>query len=342
MLARRISDVEPVFHVRMARRLSILFALLALALPATAGAARPHPNGPIVFAGGTPGQSTGLWAWRAGWKGLRRITNDPTDTDPQASPDGRWIVFTRRVGTRPGGGAASIGVFRARTDGSRVVEVTSGHYDRSPSFSPSGRRILFSRAEAGPASELAVKHLSAEELTPEHIYSVRLNGTGLHQLTSGHVSDRDPVLSPNGRVIAFDRCQLSQGCHLYTMRPDGSRVRDATPRLAAWSSEPSFSPTGSRIAYVRGYPGSSTSDLFTMRPNGTAVRRLTGRSGHPLGGVSSPSWSPDGTRVVFQQTGVKFAKLRIVRVRDRRLGATLGGPRFRQLPDRRTPAWLRR
>jgi Tol biopolymer transport system component len=325
----------------MGRRIPILIALLALVVPATAGAARPHPNGPIVFSGGTPAQHTGLWAWNAGWRGLRRVTNDPTDGDPQASPDGRWVVFTRRVGTTSGGGPSSIGVFRARADGSQVVQVTSGHFDRSPSFSPSGNRILFTRAELGTGREFAARPYSAEELTPEHIYSVNLDGTGLTQLTTGDFSDRNAVFSPNGRVVAFERCALSQGCHVWTMRPDGSGARDATPRLAAWSAEPAFNPTGSRIVYVRGYPGSSTSDLFTMRPNGTAVRRLTGRSGHPLGGVSSPSWSPDGTRVVFQETGAKYARLRIVRVRDRRLGATLGGPRFAQSPDRRTPAWLR-
>lgn len=96
------------------------------------------------------------------------------------------------------------------------------------------------------------------------------------------------------------------------------------------------------IAFVRGYPGGSTSDLFTMRVDGTGVRRLTGYSGHPLGGVSSPSWSPDGTRIVFQETGGKSSKLRVIRMRDRHLGATLGGLRFRQLPYSRNPAWLSR
>lgn len=223
----------------MTRRISILLALFALALPATAGAAGPHPNGPIVFEGGTrPGENTGLWAWKADWKGLRHITKDPADREPQGSPNGRWIVFARRVETTPGGGVTSVDIFLARRDGSKVVQVTSGHFDRSPSFSRSGKRILFARAEPRSGRELAAEPASAEELTPEHVYSVRLDGTGLHQLTSGDFSDRNPVLSPNGKVIAFERCQLSMGCHVFTMRPDGSSVRDATPRLAAWKRNP--------------------------------------------------------------------------------------------------------
>lgn len=324
----------------MTRLVSIVSALLVLMAPATVGAA-PHPNGPIVFAGASAKQGRGLWAWEGERKGPRQITNDPTDRDPQGSPDGRWIVFTR-VGRAPGGEPSSTDVFLARSDGSKVVQVTSGHSDRSPSFSPSGKRILFARAELGTGRELAAEPDSAEELTPEHIYSMRLDGTDLRQLTTGYFSDRNPVFSPNGRVIAFERCSLNQGCHVYTMRPDGSGLRDATPHLPTWSTEPAFSPTGNRIAYLRGYPGAPTPALFTMRPNGTGVRKLIGYSGHRFGGVSSPSWSPDGTRIVFQQTGAKSSTLRVIRVRDRHLGVTLGGPEFHQLPYWRTPAWLRR
>lgn len=316
----------------MPRRIATVLALFALVLAATAGAAEARPNGPIVFAGGNGTQGSGLWAWKAGWRGLRHLTTNPTDADPQASRDGRWIVFTRRVDTPNPTGPTSVNVFRVRSDGSRVVRVTRGpYYDRAPSFSPSGNRVLFSRAEPEPGAEF----------TAEHVFGVRLDGSGSQQLTSGGFSDRNPVFSPNGRVIAFERVGLGQGGHVHTMRPDGSGLRDATPRLAAWSSEPAFSPDGRRIVYVRGFPGSSPSDLFTMRPNGTGVSRLTGRAGNPLGGVLSPSWSPDGTRIAFQlDPGAKFSKLRVIRVRGRSLGASLGGPRFAQSPDMRTPTWL--
>lgn len=317
------------FYRRVTWRIASILALLAFALPGQAGAA-VHANGPIAFAGapqrGLPAQGNGIWAWKAGWKGLRHITKDPTDIDPQGSPDGRWIVFTR-LGD----------VFRARTDGSQVIQVTSSgpDFDRAPSFSPSGKRILFSREEPNTAPDEKLPGV-------EHIYSVKLDGSGLQQLTTGDFSDRDPVFSPSGKVIAFDRFQVGTGRHVFTMRPDGSRVKDATPFLAAWSREPAFNPTGSRIVYVRGSYGSSTSDLFTIRPDGKKVRRLTGRSGQPLGGVSGPSWSPDGTRVVFEhKPGGRFTKLQIVRVRDRHLGATLGGPRFAQSPNMFAPAWLR-
>jgi TolB protein len=314
-----------VFYTRMTKRISFLAVLVALLVPGPAAAARNQVNGPIVFAGGTKSQQSGLWAWGQRGKTLRRLTSDPGDVDPKGSRDGRWIVFTRQGN-----------VFRARSDGSQVQQVTTGGLDRAPSFSPSGQRILFSRTvyQAG---------LPEDQVAGEHIFSIRVDGTGLHQLTTGGFSDRDPVFSPNGRIIAFDRFQEGHTRHVFTMRADGTNLKDATPRLAAWSSEPAFSPSGNRIAYVRSYPGNSTSDVFTIRPNGTETRRLTGHSGHPLGGVSSPSWSPDGTRIVFQRENrFRGSKLLIIRVRDRKILTTLGGPGFAQAPDMRTPTWLSR
>ncbi len=119
--------------------------------------------------------------------------------------------------------------------------------------------------------------------------------------------------------------------HVYTMRSDGSRAVDATPRLAAWSSQPDFSPSGNRIAFVRDYPGAANADLFTMRPNGNQWRRLTGRANNPLGHFSNPSYSPDGRFVVAERTpGVRSSsRLQVIRVRDRARIATLGG---RQAP----------
>jgi dipeptidyl aminopeptidase/acylaminoacyl peptidase len=297
-------------------------------------------DGPIVFRGATDATGTcggcgnGLWAWKAGWKGLRHITAVPFDWDPQGSPDGRWIVFIR-LGD----------VFRARTDGSRVVQVTSGSvYHYSPSFTRSGQRILFSRPESSS------RRSSDETFTQGDIYSVKIDGTDLQQLTTGNVHDADPVMSPNGKIIAFVRSSVGRYPHVFTMRRNGTHIKDETPqRFRNWASEPAFSPSGRRIAFVTGHPGGSNSDIYSMSPDGRDARRLTGRSGDPLGGVSSPSWSPDGTRIVFQRVNrFNDAFLHIIRVIDRKFLAKLGGPRFNRPPlfDRspylRTPAWLER
>lgn len=299
-----------------------------------AGATWQGKNGPILFAGGDAGSGSGLWSTQANGTRLRNLTSNPTDSEVRTSPDGRWIVFTRTVET---GGESAQHIFIARSNGSGVTEVTTGSvFDRTPSFARSGRRVLFTRFVSGAGEK-------AHDV--EHIFSVLRNGSGLRRLTSGRFSDRNPVMSPNGRIIAFERAGVvGVEPHVYMMRSDGSRVVDATPRLAAWSSEPDFSPSGNRIAFVRGYPGAANADLFTMRPNGKRWRRLTGRANNPLGRFSNPSYSPDGRFVVAERTpGVRSSsRLQVIRVRDRSRIANLGGRQTPRSPDMRDPAWLAR
>jgi Tol biopolymer transport system component len=46
--------------------------------------------------------------------------------------------------------------------------------------------------------------------------------------------------------------------------------------------------------------GSGTSQIYTMRANGTHIKQLTHFG--PTGGAYQPSWSPDGTQIVFSTT----------------------------------------
>jgi TolB protein len=301
----------------------------------SASAAWPGKNGPILFAGGDAGSGSGLWSSRPNGSQMQHLTTDPTDSEVQTSADGRWIVFTRTVET---GGEPAQRIFIARSNGSVVTEVTTGPvFDRTPSFSRSGGRIFFSRFVRASDEE------KAQDV--EHIFSVNRNGGGLRRLTSGPVSDRNPVVSPNGNIIAFDRAGVRAGQgerHVHTMRPNGSRIANATPRLAAWSSQPDFSPSGNRIVFVRGFPGASNADLFTMRPNGRGWRRLTGRARRPLGGFSNPAFSPNG-RLVVAGRALELrspSRLQVIRVRDRSRVATLGGRRTPRSPNAQGPAWL--
>lgn len=319
-------------------RLVALAALLGVVVvcvgAASASAAWPGQNGPILFTGGQRDASSGLWSIRQNGGGLQQLTSNSSDSEVQTSADGRWIVFTRSVDV---GGEPARHVFLARANGSGATEVTTGAVsDRSPSFTRNGRRILFSRFIRSSGDE--------KSHDVEHIFSVLRDGSGLHRLTSGGFSDRNPAMSPNGRIIAFERAGIvGVEPHVYTMRANGTRVRDATPQLAAWTAQPDFSPSGNRIVFVRGYPGAPNAELFTMRPNGTGLSRLTGRPGHLVGFFASPSYSPDGRFVVAQRTNAsRRSLLQVFRVRDRRRVAVLGGSRTPRSPEMQGPAWLAR
>ena len=90
---------------------------------------------------------------------------------------------------------------------------------------------------------------------------------------------------------------------IYVMNADGKNQRRLTNNRAEdWS--PSWSPDGKRIAFIsdrdghprRRIPGLFTSEIYVMDADGGNQQNLTN---HPSDD-RSPSWSPDGTCIVFQ------------------------------------------
>ena len=106
--------------------------------------------------------------------------------------------------------------------------------------------------------------------------------------------------SPNGR-IAFASF-LGDNREIYTVEQDGTGLRRLT-RHVRDDYDPAFSPDGRSIAFVR---GATRPELFLMRSDGGGVKRLVRWRD---GGGFAPSWSPDGSRIVF----VSFTNLKTIR-----------------------------
>lgn len=284
-------------------------AVLTLVALNTAPARAAHPltGGPVVYVGLEKeyrGEAEFLMA-PAGLRSIRLgepktaarvLTDDPRDLDPAVSPDGRRIAFSR-------GGE----LFLIDAGGARVRRLTdggpAGSSDVEPSFVPGGRRILFVR-------------LGDETVAGTNqgdVFSVGVDGGGPRRVTGGRSADRSPVSSPNGRQIVFAREPFSRGqggdpewgfSHVYSVRPDGSRLRDLTPRIPARTprierkfsaTDPAFSPNGRVVAFTVTGDG-SVENVFTMRPDGRRVRSLTGGE-RPLSrnaNLSQPAFSPSG------------------------------------------------
>jgi Tol biopolymer transport system component len=107
-------------------------------------------------------------------------------------------------------------------------------------------------------------------------------------------SARANVVQRNG-PIAFSSFRHGRS-DIYTMRPDGSGVRNLT-RDAAPDFQPAWSPDGGVIAFVSLQTDLSRFDqIFTIDRVSGERRQLTDVDG---GNPQAPAWSPDGSRIAF-------------------------------------------
>jgi hypothetical protein len=146
--------------------------------------------------------------------------------------------------------------------------------------------VLFVAAGGGTArgNSLIVFPASPGEGQAAQLYSILPTGEGLKQITTGANAALDPVFSPGGKRIAFQRFDVG----LFTVNPDGSGLRRLTTN--GRDAFPTWSPSGNQIAFVR--PIGSKWRLYVMSPATRKLRRLG--QAPPAG---RPSWTKAGLLV---------------------------------------------
>jgi Tol biopolymer transport system component len=263
-------------------------AFASLAVPAAA--ALPGRNGKIAFVG----KGNQIYVVSPAGEHLRRLTHtDSEKSSPAFSPDGRRIVFADLSLDPSRETHFQISIMDA--DGRHRHQLTHGGLDNtSPSFSPSGKRLAFARAGS--------------------IYLMRTDGSRRRLVTErGH----SPAFSPNGRRIVFEGSDTKPGdagtprerSGIVIVDVDGQRRRELTrspmsspdPLGVSFPThidhDPSFSPDGRRILFVRSPPSCLTGDLYLMTANGRHVHAIT-RPHDGCGDFYEAAFSPDGHWIV--------------------------------------------
>jgi Tol biopolymer transport system component len=285
---------------------AILSACL-LAIPAQA--AFPGKNGRIVFSSdravpfAPASKGHEIFAVNPDGTGLVKLTDGTGlsrhDHSPAWSPDGSQIVFAR---TDVSGCGCGSFLYVMGADGSGVRQIpNSGFNAADPGWAPDGERIVFANF---PGTQCISDGCTENAYD---IFTIRLDGTGLTQLTSGGRSDNDPAWSPNGREIAFVSNRLIDAPYygsrfVFKMNADGTGQTMLTG-FAVDERHPDWSPDGRRIVFHSDRPPHyGGSKIWVMGADGANITQLTGESSAPGQIDRWPAWSPDGTRIAFTST----------------------------------------
>jgi Tol biopolymer transport system component len=102
---------------------------------------------------------------------------------------------------------------------------------------------------------------------------------------------------PTGR-IAFDSARSAGTGNIFTMKPDGSDVRQLTFLTAGAAVVPAWSPDGRSIAFEEYTADFSSAQIILMNADGSNQRVLFSDPGYQ---DILASFSPDGSRVVFSR-----------------------------------------
>ena len=160
---------------------------------------------------------------------------------------------------------------------------------RDASWFPGGERVVFESNLAHPARAVAQPAEVAFDDPGLDVFSVRVDGSGLRNLTADdpEVAHVRPSVSPDGTRIAFLR-RATVDFELVVMAADGSAKRVLASRVRLY--RPAWSPDGRVIAFSACCEADRRG-LYLVDADGGAPR--------PLAEGGASAWSPDGSRLAF-------------------------------------------
>lgn len=235
------------------------------------------PDGKILNAPVISGHRD-IWIMNPDGTNPRQLTtNAGVNMQPEASKDGRYIVFSSN---RANKGAYNL--WRMNMDGSNPVQLTHGSGEGQPVCSPDGRWVVYSQGEPNTTA------------WKKTLWKVSIDGGESAQLNDKPSSG--PAISPDGTLIACwyapdpptqDPPPVMKIALIPIAGGPPIKILDATrtyPVRVRWS------PDGQAVDYVKGRGG--VSNIWSQPISGDPVKQITQFTSERIGGFD---WSRDGT-----------------------------------------------
>ncbi|MDQ3644967.1 MAG: hypothetical protein M3356_05600, partial [Actinomycetota bacterium] len=207
--------------------------------------------------------------------------------DPVLKDNGKIAFVSARSGDPE--------VYTMNPDGTEIVRLTENEgLDFWPDWSPDGTKIVYTSFRSSPDGPPNLD-----------IFTMNADGTDKTRITEHPAGDLDPAFFPDGRTIVFVR-EVPDPADPFGP-PLSQEIRtldtvDGTERMLAQGTEPAVSPDGTKIAFERGIEGaasheSGNHEIFIINADGSGGE--TKLTDTPDRREQHPNFSPDGTRIVF-------------------------------------------
>ncbi len=225
-----------------------------------------------------------------------QITNSPgIDAWPALTPNGRQAVAfaSNRTG--------NFDIFTMLPNGTLQTNLTqqTGSQEIQPTWSPNAAKIAFATNRDGNYE----------------IYTMNADGTNQSRLTTvipkNAFAPRWSPTNPNLLIFVMPNMSQSPYLSIAKINADGTGLTQLTNRpyndgalspITGFPSPPSWSPTGTKIAFTSDQTGSL--DIFVMNADGSSIMSLNVFASSSTANLATsnefdPFWLPNGTEIAF-------------------------------------------
>ena len=172
-------------------------------------------------------------------------------------------------------------------------------------FRPDARKIIFASSHGDPnLDKEAVMSVPGYQRQGGHyqwdftpymnIYEADLDGSQLKALTSGPAYHAECAYSPDGSRIVYASNE-SGSMNIYTMKADGSDIRQVTSTDYSYNGGPFFSPDGTKILFRSDRSVPHYLQIFMIDSEGANELQLTANNAVNW----APYWHPNGDVIAF-------------------------------------------